>query len=57
MSLISSEQFQAYAEQGYKLIPVAKEVLADLETPLSAYLKLADGPYSCLLESVVGGET
>ena len=57
MSLISSEQFQVFADQGYKLIPVVKEVLADLETPLSAYLKLADGPYSCLLESVVGGET
>jgi anthranilate synthase component 1 len=57
MSLISSEQFQSYADEGYRLIPVIKEILADLETPLSAYLKLADGPYSCLLESVVGGET
>ncbi len=37
------------------LIPVYKEVLADLETPVSAYLKLSDGP-SFLLESVEGGE-
>ncbi|MEX2353894.1 MAG: anthranilate synthase component I, partial [Gammaproteobacteria bacterium] len=57
MSLITAEQFRSFAEQGYNNIPVAREVLADLETPLSAYLKLADGPYTCLLESVQGGET
>jgi anthranilate synthase component 1 len=57
MSLVSAEQFQSYSDQGYNHIPVVKEVLADLESPLSAYLKLADAPYSCLLESVVGGET
>ena len=57
MSLISAEQFQSFADQGYNHIPVVKEVLADMETPLSAYLKLANGPYTCLLESVVGGET
>lgn len=38
------------------LVPVIREVLADLDTPVSAYLKLADGPYSYLFESVVGGE-
>jgi anthranilate synthase component 1 len=57
MSLVSAEQFQSFSDQGYNHIPVVKEVLADLESPLSAYLKLADAPYSCLLESVVGGET
>ncbi len=39
-----------------KLTPLVKEVLADLDTPLSTYLKLADGPYSYLFESVQGGE-
>lgn len=39
-----------------KLTPFIKEVLADLDTPLSTYLKLADGPYSYLFESVQGGE-
>ena len=56
MSQLSSEQFAALAAQGYNRIPVARTVLADLDTPLSAYLKLADGPYSYLLESVQGGE-
>jgi anthranilate synthase component I len=50
------DQFQLFAEQGYNHIPVAREILADLDTPLSAYLKLAEGPYSYLFESVHGGE-
>lgn len=49
-------QFSEYAKQGYNRIPICREVLADLYTPLSAYLKLADGPYSYLFESVHGGE-
>jgi anthranilate synthase component I len=49
-------QFKEYAQQGYNRIPVCREVLADLDTPLSAYLKLADGAYSYLFESVHGGE-
>ncbi len=49
-------QFQQYAQQGYNRIPVSREVLADLDTPLSAYLKLANQPYSYLFESVHGGE-
>ena len=49
-------QFNAYAQQGYNRIPLSREVLADLDTPLSAYLKLASAPYSYLLESVHGGE-
>jgi len=53
---MTPEQFSALAEQGYNRIPVTREVLADLDTPLSTYLKLADGAYSYLLESVHGGE-
>ena len=53
---MTPEQFKQYAKQGYNRIPIAREVLADLDTPLSAYLKLADGAYSYLFESVHGGE-
>ena len=53
---MTAEQFNQYAQQGYNRIPVSREVLADLDTPLSAYLKLADGAYSYLFESVHGGE-
>ncbi|SJM90236.1 Anthranilate synthase component 1 [Crenothrix polyspora] len=53
---MTPEQFKQYAEQGYNRIPISREVLADLDTPLSAYLKLADGAYSYLFESVHGGE-
>jgi anthranilate synthase component 1 len=50
------EQFRQLAEQGYSRIPVHRAVLADLDTPLSTYLKLAAGPHSYLFESVHGGE-
>ncbi len=53
---MTPEQFDRLAAQGHNRIPVSCEVLADLDTPLSAYLKLADGPYSYLFESVLGGE-
>jgi anthranilate synthase component 1 len=53
---MTPEQFRSLAGDGYTRIPVMREVLADLDTPLSTYLKLADGPYSYLLESVHGGE-
>ena len=53
---MSPEQFQKFARQGFNRIPVYREILADLETPLSTYLKLARGPYSYFLESVQGGE-
>ncbi len=53
---MNETQFQAYAEQGYNRVPLVREVLADLDTPLSTYLKLANGPYSYLFESVQGGE-
>ena len=55
--MISQDQFDALAAQGYNRIPVVREVLSDLDTPLSVYLKLADGPYAYLFESVEGGET
>jgi anthranilate synthase component 1 len=41
---MTHEQFQSLAAQGYNRIPVMREVLADLDTPLSTYLKLADAP-------------
>ncbi|WP_290651932.1 anthranilate synthase component I [Aquisalimonas sp.] len=53
---MNKERFQELVDRGYNRIPVIREVLADLDTPLSTYLKLADGPYSFLLESVQGGE-
>ena len=53
---MKQEEFDAYVAEGYNRIPLMKEVLADLDTPLSTYLKLADGPYSYLFESVQGGE-
>jgi anthranilate synthase component 1 len=49
-------EFRALAAQGYNRIPLIAESFADLETPLSLYLKLANQPNSYLLESVVGGE-
>ena len=48
--------FQGLARQGYTRVPVVMEARADLYTPLAVYLKLANGPYTYLLESVVGGE-
>jgi anthranilate synthase component 1 len=48
--------FKELSVANYNRIPVMREILADLETPLSAYLKLADTPYSYLFESVQGGE-
>jgi anthranilate synthase component 1 len=53
---MTPQQFEALARQGYNRIPVTREVLADLDTPLSTYLKLAAGPLSYLFESVEGGE-
>jgi anthranilate synthase component 1 len=53
--LPSREEFRSLAGQG-NLVPVFAELPADLDTPLSAYLRLRPGPYSFLLESVEGGE-
>ena len=58
--MITELEFKSLASQGYNRIPLIAEAFADLETPLSLYLKLAfsrdGGKYSFLLESVVGGE-
>ena len=53
---MNETQFAALAAQGYNRIPVTLETFADLDTPLSIYLKLANKPFSYLLESVIGGE-
>ena len=58
--MITELEFKSLTAQGYNRIPLMLEAFADLETPLSLYLKLANakdgGKYSFLLESVVGGE-
>ena len=55
--MITELEFKSLAEQGYNRIPLVSEAFADLETPLSLYLKLTRSlPHSFLLESVVGGE-
>ena len=56
MSVLTEAEFRAFGQQGYTHVPVTSERLADLDTPLSAYLKLARGKYSYLLESAQGGE-
>ena len=56
-TVITELEFKSLAAQGFNRIPLIKEAFADLETPLSLYLKLAGGrKHSFLLESVVGGE-
>ncbi len=53
---INQTEFDALAVLGYNRIPLVLETFADLDTPLSLYLKLANQPFSYLLESVQGGE-
>ncbi len=53
---IPQAEFERLKAMGFKRIPVAATFLADMETPLTAYLKLAQGAYSYLFESVQGGE-
>jgi anthranilate synthase component 1 len=53
---MTEAEFRALAAQGFNRIPLVLESFADLDTPLSLYVKLANRPYSFLLESVVGGE-
>ncbi|OWY40425.1 anthranilate synthase component I [Xenophilus sp. AP218F] len=53
---MTHQEFQQLAAAGYNRIPVTLELFADLDTAMSVYLKLANQPYSYLLESVVGGE-
>jgi anthranilate synthase component I len=54
--MITESEFRALAALGYNRIPLVLETFADLDTPLSLYLKLAQQHYTFLLESVVGGE-
>jgi len=54
---VNRERFEQLRSEGYNRIPVYRSVLADLDTPLSVYLKLAEGSDSYLFESVEGGET
>jgi anthranilate synthase component I len=53
---LSFEEFKGLASQG-NLIPIYREILADLETPVSAFRKIDHGPAAYLLESVEGGES
>jgi anthranilate synthase component 1 len=53
---MTETEFNKLAQQGYNRIPLTLETFADLDTPLSIYLKLANQPHSYLLESVQGGE-
>jgi len=53
---MTEAEFNRLAAAGYNRVPVVLETFADLDTPLSIYLKLANQPYTYLLESVVGGE-
>jgi anthranilate synthase component 1 len=54
---VNREVFEKLKAEGYNRIPVYRSVLADLDTPLSVYLKLAESRDTYLLESVEGGET
>jgi anthranilate synthase component 1 len=53
---MTEAEFRALAAQGYNRIPLVLETFADLDTPLSLYVKLANARDTFLLESVVGGE-
>ena len=53
---LSLQAFDALKAEGFNRIPISRSVLADTETPLSAYNKLARGTRSFLFESVQGGE-
>ena len=53
---MKQQQYDQLVAEGYNRIPIIREVLADTETPLSVYLKLAKGKNSYFFESVQGGE-
>ncbi len=53
---MNAHDFERYSAEGYTRIPLSVELIADLDNPLSCFLKCADLPYSFLLESVQGGE-
>ena len=52
---LSLDEFRSYAKQG-NLIPLFREILADQDTPVSAFAKIDHGPSAYLLESIQGGE-
>ena len=54
---MTPDEFARHRAEGYTRVPLAADISADLETPLSTFLKLADAPMSFLFESVQGGET
>ena len=56
LQTITQQDFDSLAHEGYNRIPLVVETFADLDTPLSLYLKLGNQPFSYLLESVQGGE-
>lgn len=56
LQMMNQAEFEALACQGFNRIPLIAETFADLDTALSLYLKLANQPFSYLLESVQGGE-
>jgi anthranilate synthase component 1 len=53
---MTEQEFKRLAAEGYNRVPLVLETFADLDTPLSIYLKLANRTHTYLLESVVGGE-
>ena len=55
--MINKEQFEQYADQGFNIIPVAKDVHLDDVTPLTIYSQISNKSNTFLLESVEGGET
>lgn len=55
--MINKEQFQQYADQGFNIIPIAKDVHLDDVTPLTIYSQISNKSNTFLLESVEGGET
>jgi anthranilate synthase component 1 len=60
MSFSNQSEFESFVaplkKQGFTHVPVMRETLADLDTPVSTYLKLAAKPYTYLFESVQGGD-
>jgi len=56
ISQLRDKEMAVKAQTRKPLLPICCDILADMETPVSAYCKIASGPYNFLLESVVGGE-
>ena len=54
---MTESEFGQLAAKGFNRVPLVREAFADLDTPLSVYYKLANQPWSYLLESVQGGDT